>query len=147
MSAPARLALRPAALCVTALLAALALGGCGGSSSSKPAAVVDVQERDFHIAAPQHVHAGEVTLRVHNHGPDQHELIVVRSAHGLPMRSEGITVDEESIQRQEPGALEPGAAGAVRDLRVDLRPGRYVFFCNMAGHFLGGMHATVVASA
>jgi hypothetical protein len=129
-----------------ALLAVLALGGCGGGSGATAGVIVDVQERDFHISAPQHVHAGVVTLRVHNTGPDRHELIVARDDRALPMRSDGLTVDEEAVQHDEPGALEPAQAGALRDLHVDLHPGRYVLFCNMAGHYLGGMHASLVAS-
>jgi uncharacterized cupredoxin-like copper-binding protein len=92
------------------------------------------------------VHAGVVTLRVHNDGPDHHELLVARSAHTLPLRSDGLTVNEEAIQHDEPGALEPAEAGAVRQLRVTLTPGRYVLFCNMAGHYLGGMHATLLVT-
>ena len=37
----------------------------------------------------------------------------------------------------------PGEPGATRYLTVELRPGRYVFFCNMEGHFMAGMHAEV----
>jgi uncharacterized cupredoxin-like copper-binding protein len=48
------------------------------------------------------------------------------------------------LQNREVGELEPGAPGSVRTLRLHLAPGRYVFFCNMAGHFLGGMPADVV---
>ena len=36
------------------------------------------------------------------------------------------------------------APGAVRTLHLKLAPGRYIFFCNMAGHYLGGMHHEVV---
>ncbi len=42
------------------------------------------------------------------------------------------------------GVLEPGQPGSVRELNVHLRPGRYVLFCNMSGHYLGGMHTTLV---
>src|SRR5207245_6815528 len=91
---------------------------------------------------------GEVALRVHNQGPDKHELIVARvgtsGAAGLPLRADGVTLDEEAPQKAEVGELEPGAPGGVRTLRLKLAPGHYVFFCNMAGHFLGGMHADVV---
>jgi uncharacterized cupredoxin-like copper-binding protein len=48
------------------------------------------------------------------------------------------------VQKQEVGELEPGDPGAVRTLRLKLSPGRYVFFCNMAGHYLGGMRHEVV---
>lgn len=107
-----------------------------------------VNERDFMISAPAHVRAGEVTLRVRNHGPDEHELIVVQVGdRGLPLRADGFTVDEDAIQRAEAGSLEPGAPGGQRDLRLRLTPGRYVLFCNMAGHYMGGMHASLVVSS
>ena len=37
-----------------------------------------------------------------------------------------------------------GAPGSVRGLTLRLRPGRYEIFCNMAGHYMGGMHAVVL---
>jgi uncharacterized cupredoxin-like copper-binding protein len=85
-----------------------------------------------------------VTFRIKNHGPDAHELIVVHDEGGLPLRSDGITVDEEALTKRIVGGLEPANAGAVRELRVHLSPGRYTLLCNMFGHFMGGMHATVV---
>jgi uncharacterized cupredoxin-like copper-binding protein len=124
----------------------MSLGGCGSSHAAAGAggSVAQVSERDFHIAAPARLHAGRVLLRVTNEGPDRHELIIVPSSAGaLPLRRDGFTVDEEAVEAQEPGSLEPGRAGSVRTLAVDLAPGRYVFFCNMEGHFMGGMHAEV----
>jgi hypothetical protein len=128
-------------------LAALA-GGCGSSRPAKPAAAIAVNEQDFHISAPARISTEEVSLRVHNRGPDRHEFIVARvggrGAAGLPLRSDGLTLDEETLQKSEVGELEPGAPGSTRTLHLKLAPGRYVFFCNMAGHFMGGMHAEVV---
>jgi uncharacterized cupredoxin-like copper-binding protein len=104
-----------------------------------------VTERDFRITAPKQVSSGEVRLWVHNMGPDAHELIVVRTrGSSLPLRRDGVTVNEEALDRATAGALEPGSPGALRELRVHLAPGRYVLFCNMSGHFLGGMHADLV---
>jgi len=48
------------------------------------------------------------------------------------------------VGRSEPGSLEPAGAGAHRALTVHLSPGRYVFFCNMEGHYMAGMHTEVV---
>ena len=132
------------------ILAALpaALSGCsaaGGASATPPAKSVRVDERDFRIGAPTELRAGRATFTVHNRGPDAHELIVVRE-HGdeLPLRSDGLTIDEDAVQRDEAGALEPGRPGSVRTLTVRLTPGRYVLFCNMSGHYLGGMDHDVV---
>ena len=130
-----------AALCVVA--------GCSSShTSASTGTVVHVTERDFHIAvSPARLPAGAVTITVMNRGPDSHELIVVRARNGsLPMRADGVTINEEALQKVEAGALEPGEPGSVRELHVHLQPGRYELFCNMSGHFLGGMHTDVVVT-
>ncbi len=147
MCSPLVRALRTARLLGVAVGAALVAAGCGGhgadSSGSTP--IVNVTERDFAILAPTVVNAGNVVLRVHNKGHVGHELIVVRAstAH-LPMRSDGLTVDEELLQRSDLGALEPHDAPATRELPLHLTPGRYVLFCNMSGHFIGGMHHVLI---
>ena len=107
-----------------------------------------VTERDFHITiAQRRLPSGPVTFSVKNLGPVSHELIVVRSDDGsLPLRTDGVTVDEEALKKSEVGALEPGRPGGVRRLRVVLAKGRYEVFCNMAGHYFGGMHAEVEVS-
>jgi len=127
---------------------ATAAAGCGGGTSSPPGRVVDVTERDFRISVSEtHLRAGTVVFRAHNVGPDAHELIVVRTDGGrLRLRADGMTVDEEGLRRSIVGTLEAANAGAVRELSVRLRPGRYALFCNMSGHYMGGMEATVVVA-
>jgi Sulfocyanin (SoxE) domain len=128
------------------LLPLLVAVGCGGTSgTSASGSVVSVTERDFSISAPKVVPAGEMVLRVENQGPDPHELLVVRARNAdLPLRSDGLTVSEEGLQPRIVGALATGEPQVVRDLSVRLKPGRYVLFCNMSGHFMGGMHALIV---
>jgi uncharacterized cupredoxin-like copper-binding protein len=131
-----------------ALIAAIALigGACGGTLRPQASGqVVRISERDFTISAPRTIAAGDVTLRVTNTGPDHHELLVARLQDGrLPMRSDGMTVDEGLLARRDLPGLEPGGRGAVRDLHLHLRPGRYLLFCNMSGHYLGGMQTVLV---
>jgi hypothetical protein len=131
---------------IVAVLAAVLVSGCGSAQNVTGAAhVVGVTEKDFKISSPKTIASGDVVLSSRNEGPDEHELIVARvGALGLPLRTDGLTLNEEALERNEAGVLEPGAPGSVRALRVKLTPGRYVFFCNMAGHYLGGMHAEVV---
>jgi uncharacterized cupredoxin-like copper-binding protein len=130
----------------TLVLLASAAGGCGSARRAAAGGTpVSVSERDFHISAPSRLHAGEVAFTVRNEGPDRHEFIVASvAAASVPLRTDGLTVDEETLQKREVGELEPGEPGALRTLRLNLAPGRYVFFCNMAGHYLGGMHHEVV---
>ena len=107
--------------------------------------MVKVAERDFHISAPKRARAGEIRLVVANGGPDTHELIVVRESPGrLPLRADGLTVDEEALERSTVATVDDIAPGSVRSALLELRPGRYELFCNMAGHFLGGMHRVLV---
>lgn len=132
-----------------AVLAAVALTTVflsGAQHAGAAGTVIKVNERDFAIAPAVHqVSPGVVTFRVANHGPDMHELIVVRAPAGrLPLRSDGLTVSEEALEHVTVGALEPGQPGSIRELQVRLRPGRYEFFCNMSGHYLGGMHTVIV---
>jgi uncharacterized cupredoxin-like copper-binding protein len=121
------------------LAATLSMYGCGsgGGDPHAASASVPIKERDFKISAPRTLPSGRVDLSVDNTGPDDHELIIVRADHVLPRRADGLTVDEDSIEKQTVGTLEPGLG--ARDVNVDLSPGRYVMFCNMQGHYLGGM--------
>jgi uncharacterized cupredoxin-like copper-binding protein len=123
---------------------AFLLAGCGGGSAPHGVGgdILRVTEKDFTIDAPSHVRAGDLVIHSRNKGPDDHELIVVRlEGTKLPLRRDGITVDEEALEQAgvEAGALEPFGPG-TDELHVHLAPGRYELFCNMAGHYLGGMH-------
>jgi uncharacterized cupredoxin-like copper-binding protein len=134
---------------VAVFAATTLLAGCGSSSHSTAAGrVIGVSERDFRIAVQtDRVTAGAYVLRVHNGGPDQHELIVAPARRSsLPVRADGFTVNEEALQSSEPGSVEPQQPGATIDLHVELKPGRYVLFCNMAGHFMAGMHVDLVVT-
>jgi uncharacterized cupredoxin-like copper-binding protein len=135
-------ALRPLILVPLALLAC---SGCGNGGHDSAARVFRVTERDFRISAPQHVGSGDLILSVHNRGPDAHELIVVRDRSSrLPLRRDGATVNEEKLEPVTAGALEPGQPGSRRTLRLHLAPGVYELFCNMSGHYRGGMHSKLV---
>ena len=106
---------------------------------------VSVIERDFRISAPIRVSNGNLLLRVTNKGPDNHELLVFRTpSTRLPLRSDGLTVDEDDLRRFKRSSLEPGPPDSVRELRLHLQPGRYVLLCNMSGHFMAGMYAELV---
>ena len=132
-------------LLIFASLALLACSGCGSGSREAGAHVVRVTERDFRISAPKHVRSGDLLLFVRNRGPDAHELIVVRDrSTRLPLRRDGSTVSEEKLEPVIAGALEPGQPHSVRKLRLHLAPGTYELFCNMSGHYLGGMHTKLV---
>ena len=133
-----------------ALLALVLAGGATGCASTGPRPVsrtIRVVERDFKIDAPQTVRAGDVTVMLHNKGPEAHELLLVRvqPLAALPLRADGMTVDEDALESVTVGALEPGPPGSVRRIHVHLKPGSYELLCNMSGHFMGGMSTRMVA--
>jgi uncharacterized cupredoxin-like copper-binding protein len=116
-----------------------AVGGGTSVGSPAPVRIVLVKERDFVIRTQRVLAAGTVRFVVKNGGPVSHELILVRAPSGrLPVRADGLTVDEEMLKPRIIGTLEPAGPG-TRDLQVRLEPGRYVMFCNMAGHYMSGM--------
>jgi uncharacterized cupredoxin-like copper-binding protein len=92
------------------------------------------------------VSAGTVSFRLLGQGPTTHEFIVVRTDRPpdkLPLQPDGLTVNEEA-----PGVeLVDEAEGLDIDDRqtLDLRlaPGHYVMYCNLEGHYLGGMYAAL----
>ena len=133
---------------VACALAAIGLSACssGSAASDERVTVVRVTVRDFHIkVSPARIPAGPTRLLVVNKGPDTHEILVARTGAALPLRSDGLTVDEDKLEPVTVGEAEGEAPGATEVLRMKLRPGRYELFCNMAGHYLGGMSAQLVA--
>jgi len=128
------------------VLPVLFLVGCAetGTVSRAPNTLVRISERDFRIVVePGRIRAGDVELVVRNQGPDTHELIMVRSSHSQPpLRRDGLTVDEEALHAV--GTVEGVDPHGVRRVRLHLAPGRYELFCNMAGHFMAGMHGELV---
>jgi hypothetical protein len=120
--------------------------GCtqAGTASRATESVVRISERDFRIVVtPNHIPAGDAELVVRNQGPDEHELIIVRSRRSqLPVRLDGLTVDEEALHAV--ATVEGVSPTGLRRLRLHLAPGRYKLFCNMAGHFMAGMYGELV---
>jgi uncharacterized cupredoxin-like copper-binding protein len=136
---------RPLAILIACLAIAAVLEGCSDASSQPaPEPTFNVVERDFAIKAPREVAPGEVRISIENKGPDAHEFIVVRSdGKPLPLRKDGMTVDEDAVENRIVAALEPELPGS-REVDATLAPGRYVMICNMSGHLMGGMKRTLV---
>src|ERR1700730_6243700 len=110
---------REVACCAATVMVVSACGGAVSSGAGGSGTVIGVTERDFHIATTiADVSSGDVTLRINNQGPDQHELIVAPERKGgLPFRADGFTVNEEAIQSSEPGSILPQQPGGTQYLR------------------------------
>ncbi len=125
---------------------ALALWVACSPAPAPTGATVDVTEKDFRIDAPPSIPVGgDVTFSVTNRGPATHEFVIVRSdlpAGGLPIATDGLSVDEDAVTNV--GEIGQVDYGTTETVQLSLPPGRYVFFCNLDGHYLGGMHTALV---
>jgi uncharacterized cupredoxin-like copper-binding protein len=109
---------------------------------------VSVTLRDFSIrASTSTVAAGTVVFNIENRGPATHEFVVVRTdlPHDrLPTAADGLSVDEDALTGI--GEISEVDIWTSYTLQLRLAPGQYVFFCNLEGHYLGGMSGTLVVS-
>ena len=130
------------AVAFVGLAAAPAAAQNGGSSST---VVVNLHDFKYHDS-PSNVPAGTITFKVVNAGPSTHEFNVDRTDvpdGSLPLRADGLTVDEESPLLHRIGSLDSISYQGTRSLTLRLRPGHYVLYCNLEGHYLGGMHVSL----
>jgi uncharacterized cupredoxin-like copper-binding protein len=92
------------------------------------------------------VPAGTVSFRIRNQGPTSHQVLFVRTDRApdkLPLQRDGLTVNEDASGIElvdEVGGLD---IDDHRTLVLGLAPGHYVLYCNLEGHYLGGMYAAL----
>ena len=87
--------------------------------------------------------AGKVTFKVTNGGKMAHEFSILKTT------TPGANLKVTNGQADETGSIaETGdmAAGAVKSLTVNLKPGHYVVLCNLPGHYAGGMWKNMTVS-
>ena len=130
---------------VTCAAALIVLASCSANTRTSPGPTVDVTLKDFSIrASTPTVAAGRVSFDIDNRGPATHEFVVVRTDlpdDRLPIGADGLSVDEEAITGV--GEISEVDVWTSYTLELSLSPGRYVFFCNLEGHYLGGMSGTI----
>src|SRR5262245_23133012 len=77
--------------------------------------------------------AGKITFMAKNVGQVTHELMVER----MPMKMDGpMQPNEDAAQ----GMIQDMAPGASGKMTLDLKPGMYMLFCNISGHYAAGQH-------
>lgn len=153
------------------LFAAMALGataviflaGCGSDSgtttttesasaaagSGGPALTIEMGDFFF---APKNVtaKAGPTTIEAPNEGSVEHELVLFKTNMNpakLPTEAGG-GVDEEKMDQiaEEGGEVPDVEAGVTKSGKFDLKPGKYVMFCNLPGHYAQGMYGTLTVT-
>jgi uncharacterized cupredoxin-like copper-binding protein len=136
------LALIPAALALAVLLTV-----ARRHEPAQPGTPVNVVLGDFHLRRDVAVvPAGTVRFRILNQGPTTHEVSVIRTDRApdkLPLQRDGLTINEDAPGMDFINEAEGIDIGDRRTLVLRLAPGNYVLYCNMEGHYLGGMHAAL----
>jgi len=114
-------------------------GGMMGSSAAgttAPAGVHTVQVKLGEMwVRPQYtsVKAGKVTFVASNIGRVAHELMIER----MPLKMDGPGRPDEDAAQGMIEDMDPGASGKMT---LKLKPGSYVLFCNVPGHYAAGQH-------
>lgn len=133
---------RMGALVAALVLLGACLIGCG-RREPVPTADVVAKLEDFKIGlSTDHVAAGDVVFGLQNQGPTVHELVVARTdlpADELPIGPDGLSVDEDTPKIRVLGEDEHVQLTEQGLLELALEQGHYVVFCNLEGHYLGGM--------
>jgi uncharacterized cupredoxin-like copper-binding protein len=132
------------ALVLAAFAVAAPLAVARRQEPTPPGTPVNVLLDDFRVRRDAAVvPAGTVSFRILNQGPTTHEVIVVRTDRAkdkLPLQRDGLTVDEEAPGIDLLDEVEGLDIDDRQTLVLDLSPGHYVLYCNLEGHYLGGMH-------
>ncbi len=103
---------------------------------------------EWKVALPTTMKAGKVDFTINNAGAIEHELIAFRSdldPKSFPRADGDIDENGNGIVQVTDG--DDIAAGGTQTRTIDLtKPGKYVFLCNIPGHFLKGMYAVVTVT-
>ncbi|MCZ7570175.1 MAG: hypothetical protein M5U01_16540 [Ardenticatenaceae bacterium] len=119
------------------------------AEAAAPQADDTVTLKDFSIALPGTIKAGEQTWQVVNSGPQIHEMALIKLAEGKTMQDVGAWMNAPS--GPPPFAYAGGMAGLSQGIHgymtVNLAPGNYVALCGVPDpasgkpHFMLGMVA------
>lgn len=166
MSFSAACQLEPRRLATTSfVIGAIALAGCGGSSSgSAPSASAPAYPNTTSSAAttstsasppaaPGGTAAGATTLALEAN----HEGQLMFSSNSLQAKSGRVTIDFTNTSPLEHNLTVASASGTVigatptfrggsKTLTLNLEPGVYKFYCSVPGHRQAGMEGTLTVS-
>jgi uncharacterized cupredoxin-like copper-binding protein len=135
-------------LLVPFMALALIVGACSAAAESAPSGsqvVAELADNKITVNVPS-VKAGKVKIGVRNLGTMEHSFEVLKT----DVPQDKLPVDGPSAKAKEDGKvgeIPSIPAGKSAAVTIDLVPGKYVFICNIAGHYQLGMHTGFTVEA
>ncbi len=120
---------------------ALLVVACAGPAAEAPSGsqvVAELVDNKITVNVPS-VKAGTIKIGVRNLGTMEHSFEVIKTN----LAPDKLPVDGASAKANEDGKvgeIKSIPAGKSAAVTLDLVPGKYVFICNIAGHYQLGMH-------
>jgi len=127
---------------------ALVLAACSNPAEGAPAGsqvVAELSDYKITVNVPS-VKAGKIKIGVRNLAAMEHSFQVLKT----DLLPDKLPVDGASAKAKEDGKvgdIPSIPAGKSASVTVDLVPGKYVFICNVAGHYQLGMHTGLAVEA
>ena len=131
-------------------LAALALlvVACAGPAAEAPSGsqvVAELADYKITVNVPR-VKAGSIKIGVRNLGTMEHSFEVLKT----DLAPDQLPIDGAAAKAKEDGkvgGIPSIPAGKSAAVTLDLTPGKYVFICNVAGHYQLGMRTGFTVEA
>lgn len=144
---------------IAALLVSVGLSACGGSgdtatTQTKPPAsagapaTAPVESNDVVVKSTEYAFApsaitakaGKVKLTLDNAGSIPHELVILKT----DQKADALKVTDGRVgEADSVGELAETDARGTKTKSFDLKPGTYVYVCNISGHYGFGMKGTL----
>jgi uncharacterized cupredoxin-like copper-binding protein len=130
------------------MVGALLIVGCAQPTETAPSdsqVVAELADTKITVNVPS-VKAGKIKIGVRNVGSMEHSFEVLKT----DLAPDKLPVDGASAKAKEDGKvgeIKSIAAGKSAAVTIDLVPGKYVFICNIAGHYQLGMHTGFTVEA
>src|SRR6266571_4863363 len=127
---------------------ALLVVACAGPAAEAPSGsqvVAELSDYKITVNVPS-VKAGAIKIGVRNLGTMEHSFEVLKT----DLAPDKLPVDGASAKAKEDGkvgAIPSIPAGKSAAVTLDLAPVKYVFICNVAGHYQLGMHTSFTVEA
>ena len=116
--------------------------------SASPAGGQTIGLTEWKVAVASTIKSGKTSYTITNMGTVPHELLVFKTdiaPSAFPTDATGdITEEGAGVELVSDGDNIDPSGSQTRS--IDLSPGKYVFVCNIAGHFKQGMFTTVTVT-